>query len=203
MNLDELKSAWNKENTSDVSIPETVQQLKKAQHPLDKLKRNMKNEWFMQLMAIAAFAFVPQLQKIHSSLYLYYYIAYSILVIISIYYLSRFRNFYTQITHYSGDTKDSLTKIYHEFKLNIERYHSFGFLLLPFCLAWMAIYIQSGLIKQGKNLDSFSENTKILLLVVVIFIILLLVGSILGWTKYYYGKYLKQIKSVLDELKSD
>lgn len=203
MNLDELKSAWNKENTSDVSVPECVQQLKKARHPLDKLKRNMKNEWFMQLAAIIALAFIPQIQHIHASLYPFYYATYSVLVIVSAYYLSRFRNFYTHITHYSGDTKDSLTEIYYEFRLNIERYHSFGFLLLPFCLVWLAIYIHSDLLKQGKSLASLSGDTRMQLLGLVIFIILLLVSAILGWTKYYYGKYLKQLKAVIDELKSN
>ncbi len=203
MNLDELKSAWDKENTSDVSIPETVRQLKNAQHPLDKLKRNMKNEWFLQLISIIALAFIPQLQNIHYSLWPFYYLAYSFLLIISAYYLNRFRSFYKQITHYSTDTKDSLTAIYHEFKLNIERYHSFGFLLLPFGLAWIAIFICSKLLNQGRNLESISNNTKIFLLVAVIVMITVVVFGILGWTKYYYGKYLKQLKAVLDELKSD
>lgn len=203
MNLDELKSAWNNDGTNDVSIPETIEQLKKAQHPLDKLKRNMKNEWIMQLIAIIALGFIPQLQGFVSSLYIFYYVAYSLLVIVSVYYLSRFKAFYTQITHYSSDTKDSLTEIYHEFRLNIERYHSFGFLLLPFALVWVGVYIQNDLMLKGKDLSSLSNDAQKLLIVAVIVIILLFVVAILGWTKYYYGKYLKQLKAVLDELKSN
>lgn len=203
MNLDELKSAWDKENTSDVSIPETVQQLKNAQHPLDKLKRNMKNEWFLQLISIIALAFIPQLQNIHTSLWPFYYLAYSFLLIISAYYLNRFRIFYRQISHYSTDTKESVTVIYNEFKLNIERYHSFGFLLLPFALAWIAIFIYSKLLKQGRNLETISDNTKIFILVAIIVMVVAVVFGILGWTKYYYGKYLKKLKAVLEELKSD
>lgn len=203
MNLDELKTVWNNDGTNDVSIPENIQQLKKAQHPLDKLKRNMKNEWTMQLLAIIALGFIPQLQGIDSSLYIFYYVAYGLLVVVSVYYLSRFRVFYSKITHYSGDTKDSLTEIYHEFRLNIERYHSFGFLLLPFALVWIAVYIQNDLMSQGKDLFSLSNNTQKLLIVAVIVIILLFVVAILGWTKYYYGRYLKQLKAALDELNSN
>lgn len=202
MNLDELQSIWNNEITDGVNIPETVKQLKTAQHPLDKLKRNMKNEWFMQLIAIIALAFVPQLQNIHPSLYGYYYIAYGFLIVISVYYLGRFRSFYTHIIHYSDDTKDSLTEIYNEFKINIKRYHSFGFLLLPYGLVWMGVYIQNSLLQQSKDFFSLPYNTKMKLIVTIIFIVLLLITAILGWTKYYYNKYLKQLKDVLDELET-
>jgi len=203
MNLDELKSVWNTESSDDVYIPANVQQLRKAQHPLDKLKRNMKNEWFMQLLAIIVLAFVPVLQHIPKGLYPVYYTSYAFLVAVSIYYLNCFRNFYNHIVHYSGDTRDSLTEIYGEFKLNIRRYHAFGILLLPFALIWIGVCIETNLQKKGKHLMQLSDHTRILLVVTVIITILILILAIFGWTKYYYGRYLKQIKAVLDELEAN
>lgn len=203
MNLDELKSVWNSENTDDVNVPKTVQSLKKAQHPLDKLKRNMKNEWFMQLVAIFILGFIPQLQNINVSLYPFYYVSYGFLIIVSMYYLNSFRNFYTQVVHYSGDTKASLTEIYYGFRLNIERYHSFGFLLLPFTLVWIGVYIQNSLLKKGENLMLLSDNKKALLVAAVVVITFSFIIAIFGWTRYYYGTYLKKLKIILDELKSD
>jgi hypothetical protein len=203
MNLDELKSSWNTENTGKVKIPESINQLGKAKHPLDKLKQNMRNEWFLQVAAVLMLGFLPQMQNLNSSLYPLYYVAYTFMVIVSVYYLELFRRFYNQIVHYTEDTKESLTEVYNEFRLNIERYHSFGFLLLPFGLASILISIYNLLLQKGKDFDSLPQKTKLILLVSIVAILLLLVFSILGWTKYYYGKYLNQLKSALDELKED
>ena len=201
MNLDELKSSWNTENTGKVKIPQNINELGKAKHPLDKLKQNMRNEWYVQVVAVLMLGFLPQIQNLNPSLYPSYYVAYSFMVIVSVYYLEQFRRFYSKIIHYSADTKESLTEVYNEFRLNIERYHSFGFLLLPFGLASILISIYNLLLEKGKDFNSLPEKTKVILLVSIVAILLLLVFSILGWTKYYYGKYLKQLKSTLDELK--
>ncbi|WP_126973572.1 hypothetical protein [Gynurincola endophyticus] len=203
MNLDNLKSAWNAEKTDDVRVPSKIEQLKKAQHPLDSLKRKMKNEWYIQLFAILFLGLVPQLYDIHSSLYVIYYVAYAMLVVISGYYFNLFRNFYVQINHYTADTKDSLTEIYYEFRLNIERYHSFGFLLLPFVLTWLGTYLYSRLMEEGKGFSSLSQNTKYYLIIGTLLISLLFIVAILGWTKYYYGKYAKQLREILDELREE
>lgn len=201
MNLDELKSSWNTENTGKVKIPQNINELGKAKHPLDKLKQNMRNEWYVQVVAVLMLGFLPQIQNLNPSLYPPYYVAYSFMVIVSIYYLEQFRRFYSKIIHYSADTKESLTEVYNEFRLNIERYHSFGFLLLPFGLASILISIYNLLLEKGKDFNSLPEKTKVILLASIVAILLLLIFSILGWTKYYYGKYLKQLKSTLDELK--
>lgn len=203
MNLDELKSVWNTESSDDVHVPANVQQLKKTQHPLDKLKRNMKNEWFMQLLAIIVLAFIPVLQHIPKGLYPVYYTSYAFLVAVSIYYLNCFRNFYNHIVHYSGDTRDSLTEIYREFKLNIRRYHTFGILLLPFALIWMGVYVQTDLLKKGQHLMQLPDQTKMVLAAVAVMTVLILILAVFGWTKYYYGRYLKQLKAILDELESN
>lgn len=203
MNLDELKSAWNRENTEGVHIPKETELIRKAQHPLDRLKRNMKQEWYMQLMAIVLLGFVPKWHGIAPQLYPVYYTAYTMLVVISGYYLNGFRNFYQKVTHYTTGTRHSLNEIYHDFRLNVERYHSFGFLLLPFGLTWMGSYIWSRLAEKGKDFSSLSAHTSYLLIVAVLLVCLLFVVAVFAWTKYYYGGYLTRLKAILDELKSD
>lgn len=201
MNLDELKSTWNNDNNGNVSVPQNIQQLKKAQHPLDKLKDNMKKEWYLQLGAIVFLGFVPQLQDFHPSVYKYYYGAYVFMVIVSVYYLNSFKNFYTNIVHYSSDTKESLTIVYNEFTANIRRYHIFGFVLIPFCVVWIGLFIYSMLLEKGRTLDSLSEQTIVYIAIAAVSTIVLFIAALFGWTKHYYGKYLTQISSVLDELK--
>ncbi len=201
MNLDELKSAWNTEKADDVHIPRRLEQLRKANHPLDKLKRNMKKEWYMQLLALVFLGFAPVASDVHTSTYIIYYAAYGMSLIVSIYYLTVFRQFYLQINHYTADTKDSLTEIYYQFRLNMERYHSFGFLLIPLVLVWGGVYTYSKLRAKGLDFSSLSESSQYILIGSAIVVTGVMVAAMPLWTRFFYGKYTRQLKQVLDELK--
>lgn len=203
MNLDELKSAWNKEDTNDVRIPSQIKQLGKAKHPLDRLKRNMKNEWYLQIVAILCAFFLPQLLHLHPSLHIIYYSSYALLVVISAYYLNLFRLFYNKINHYTADTKDSLLEIYYELKLNIERYHAFGFLLLPIALVAIALYVNTIMLQKSENLTIASHSDIISFIILTLVVSFTFILSILAWTKYIYGPYVNQLKKILDELKEE
>lgn len=100
----------------------------------------MRNEFWAQIIAIILLAGLPQMTDISSSYYITYYVAYSVLVVVSGYYLYGFYQFYKQINLFHSDTKGSLLRIYYELRLAMERYQSFGFLLLPFLLVWFGIY---------------------------------------------------------------
>ncbi|AIM38158.1 hypothetical protein KO02_16840 [Sphingobacterium sp. ML3W] len=203
MNLDELKSAWNADNTDNVRIPSRIKKLGAAKLPLDKLKRNMKNEWYIQIVAIVFLAFFPWLLRLHPAYHIIYYASYTFLVLISAYYLNLFRLFYNKIDHYSMGTKDSLLEIYYEFKLNIERYHAFGFLLLPMAIVASGLYFNSRLIEKEKDFLTLPANTKVYLIILSIVVCLTAILSILLWTRYFYGTYVKQLKAILDELKEE
>lgn len=201
MNLEELKSAWDADNTNEVHIPQHIKELRQAQHPLDKLKRNMKNEWYTQLGAILFIAFSPKIMDIHPSTYVIFYTSYIMILVISIYYLNTFRLFYKRVSHYTSGTRDSLNEIYYEFKLNVERYHSFGFLLIPFSLIWVWVFSYSRLLESGKDLSTITESMKEGFLIAALILSATVILAVLAWTRYLYTPYIKQIKSVLDELK--
>lgn len=201
MNLDELKSAWDTDNTDEVQIPQHIKELRQAQHPLDKLKRNMKNEWYMQLAAILFIAFSPKIMDIHPSTYIIFYTSYLMILLISAYYLNKFRLFYKRISHYSAGTRDSLNEIYYEFKLNVERYHSFGFLLIPFSLIWVWVFSYSRLLESGKDISAITESMNNGFLFAALILSATVTLAVLAWTRYLYTPYIKQIKRVLDELK--
>ncbi|MBL1409510.1 hypothetical protein [Sphingobacterium faecale] len=203
MNLDELKSAWHADPIQGVHIPTHIKHLRQAQHPLDKLKRNMKNEGYMQITAVIFMAIAPQLFSVHPSTYTLYYTSYTMVLIISIYYLNTFRRFYQRVSHYTTDTKENLNEIYYEFKLNIERYHSFGFLLIPFVLVWTIIYSYSRMLEQGEDLSTIPDSAKQSLLITLLIASSLVTIGIIAWTRYFYSPYTKQIKLVLDELKKE
>ncbi|MDR3026731.1 hypothetical protein [Chryseobacterium sp.] len=199
MNFDQLKEQWNKED-SDVHIPDTIEQLKESKHPIEKIQKNMKREFPMQILAIILMAFFPLQFQFPSSQYIIYYISYTMMVVISSYYLFGFYKFYKQTELYTGNTKNSLWKIYHELRLNMERYQSFGFLLLPHFLVTIGLVIYNTMEKQGKSLTELTSSHQQGLIIAVLIGTLGVITSIVLWTKYIYGGSAKQLEKILNEM---
>lgn len=199
MNFDQLKEQWNKED-SDVHIPDTIKQLKESKHPIEKIQKNMKKEFPMQILAIILIAFFPLQFKFPHSQYIIYYVSYTMMVVISSYYLLGFYKFYKQTELYTGNTKNSLWKIYHELRLNMERYQSFGFLLLPHLLITIGLVIYNTMKEQGKSLPELSASYQQGLIIAVLIGTLGFITSIVLWTKYIYGGSAKQLENILNEM---
>lgn len=199
MNFDKLKSEWDKENT-DIHIPNTIDQLKESKHPIEKIQKNMKKEFIAQIIAIILIAFFPQQFKFPTSQYVIYYTSYAMSVVISSYYLLGFYKFYKQTELYTGNTKNSLWRIYHELKLNMERYQSFGFLLLPHFLITIGLTIYNSLLKTGKTFPDLTNSHIVALISTVLIGTLMVVASIVLWTKYLYGREAKKLENILNDM---
>lgn len=199
MNFDQLKEQWNNE-PNDVKIPDTIEQLKESKHPIEKIQKNMKKEFPFQVLAIIFIAFFPFQLHFLPSQYLIYYISYTVMVIISLYYLLGFYKFYRQTELYTGNTKNSLWKIYHELRLNMERYQSFGFLLLPHLLITIGLGIYNLLEKKGKSLSELSDTQQLFLILAVMAGTLIYVASISFYTKLIYGRSARQLENILNEI---
>jgi len=203
MNFEELKSEWEKDNSGNLNIPQSIEKLKMAQHPVEKLKRNMKIELYPQIIAILALAFVPSLANFQSSLYSFYYISYAMMVVISVYYLYAFYRFYKNIHQYAAATKDGLLELYFELRLNMERYKSFGFLLLPFGIIWIGLYQYNKLLLSDIAFETLSDNIILIVIIVIVIFTAAMIIAINTWVNSFYGKYTKQIRNILDELKEE
>ncbi|SDD56246.1 hypothetical protein [Niabella drilacis] len=201
MNFDELKTQWNEEGADDVQVPASVEQLKAAQHPLDQLKKNMKKELVVQLIAIALIGIFPFQMKLLPSLFPIYYMAYALLVMASAYYLYHFYQFYSQVQQYGASTKDSLLELYYNLRLNMERYKSFSFLIMPFAYFTGGLLLYSELKTHNAHLVVF-ENPYLALLLVVVVTVLIVTFTVI-WIDRFYGRYVKQLKLVLDALKEE
>jgi len=198
MNFDELKKNWNniEEPDLDIQIPNNNQ----SKHPLEKLQRSMKQEGILQVLSIIFLGFVPPIMGIAKDFYMLYYIAYAMLFIISSYYLSTFYRFYKQVNLFSNATKGSLLRIYYELRLAMERYQSFGFLLLPFVFVWLGIYLQDRLLQKGKSIISLSQETQVYIGIGIGITTLLTIFSIVIWVKKIYGRYAKELERIIDNL---
>ncbi|MPT35522.1 MAG: hypothetical protein E2604_10645 [Flavobacterium sp.] len=200
MNFEKLKSEWKRGEINDQDIPISVKTLKKSMHPLEQLKRNMKQEFYFQIMGIIVLVFFPCIFKLHESLQSVYFMAYSMLVVVSTYYLYSFYKFYKTVHQYEMDTKNSLMYLYYDLRLYMEKYKSFCFLMIPYGLICLALPVVNNHLAKGKSLDLFA-NEKILGLSVCLMIftgiVMLLITT---WVNFFYGKYIKQIKIISDEL---
>ena len=204
MNFDHIKAAWDDESANDFVVPQKIEQLKSAQQPVDKIKKNMKHELFAQFFAIVLIGFFPQMFNIAQELYVLYYALYALMVVISAYYLVKFYFFFKEINHSTLSSKENLYELYYEIRLKIETYKSFSYILMPFAILFCTILI-FGQEKQNllNKLGTISNTNMILFFVLFSAIVILITVMTNWWVNYFYGKYVKQIKYVLDELKDE
>lgn len=200
MNFDQLKEQWNNEDADSVNIPKNIEHLKKSKHPIEKIQKSMKMEFPFQIIAIILLGFFPQQLDFPASQHVIYYTSYAMLVVISSYYFFGFYKFYKQTELYTGNTQNSLWKIYHELKLNMERYQSFGFLLLPHFMITLGLVLYNMMEKKGASLENMSTHYQQVLILSVLIGTMAVVAGIVLWTKYFYGKSAKQLENILNEI---
>lgn len=204
MNFDNIKAAWDNESANEFVVPQKIEQLKAAQQPVDKIKKNMKHELFVQFFGIVLIGFFPQIFNIVHEFYVLYYALYALMIIVSAYYLVKFYFFFKEMNHSTLSSKENLYELYYEIRLKIEMYKSFAYLLTPISILLSAILI-FGLDKKGfLNKLAATTNTDMVTFFIFFSAIIILVALITNWwVNYYYGKYAKQIKNLLDELKEE
>lgn len=205
MNIDEIKEKWSQEDIPSVELPKSVNQLKAAQHPLDIIKRHMKKELSWQIIGLLFFAFGPLILSIKEPVHIgIYFAAYAMNLALSTYYFYGFSRFYRQIGIHSTESRDNLLEIYYELRINMERYNSFNFLLLPFVMTFFGLLLQGLFEAKKMELQHISSRLLIALAAVMILLMTILyILLILMWVGHFYGKYASKIKLVLDELKEE
>ena len=204
MNFDDIKSAWNNDNHDHVVVPSSVDQLKTLQLPVEKLRNNMKIEFYVQLLSLIFIGFLPRYTYFNPVLIIPFYAVYFVAVAISVYYFFKFHLFYKQLDTATLRSKDSLYVLYYDAKLSIEMYKSYAYTLIPFALLELAMHMVS---RQDSKMKAVFQaavtNQTIAMILVGIFLGMLLLLMVITtlWVNSYYGKYMKQIGKVLEEFK--
>jgi hypothetical protein len=206
MDFNNLQSVWDDDQNDKVEIPNQLDKLKSANMPIEKVRQNIRSESIVQFIAILVIGIIPLFIKLAPIFQLAYYLLFVLFVIICIYFFTKLFFFYKRINNTSISTKDNLYETYFDIQLNIELYKSFTYMLMPFAL-FNAMLIPLGakydkVVKLLQRID----NTELLVLSAVGCLALFMV---LIWamteahTKMFYGKYAKEIKKVIDELKEE
>ncbi|PWA11724.1 hypothetical protein [Flavobacterium laiguense] len=202
MDFNDIQSAWKNEKTENVTLPTHLDRINSANMPLEKIKKNLKKEFFYQIISIILIGFVPFLYDLPANAFPPFYLLFSIFIAVSIYYLVKLYMFYRRLGKTTLSTKDSLYETYFDIRLNMELYKTFGFALIPFIILFLLgfmYYETPEFFAKGLNSTPFLVTT----FSIVIFSILFMGLALEWWVHYFYGKYAKEIRKVLDALKEE
>lgn len=205
MNFDDFKSAWENDKAEDpIKTTIDLDKFKTARLPLDQLRAKMKDEFWVQCIALLITAFFPQIFGLSQGFYLPFYGFFVFYLAICVYYLSRFYFFYKRLLPADLPTMENLYETYYDIKLHIEIYKSFTYALLPFAFVFGGMIILN--VKNGKIVRMFMEHgisNNLTIVLVASFAIGMIVLMLITefWVRKQYGKYAAQIRQLLDELK--
>ncbi|GLB52938.1 hypothetical protein NBRC110019_19780 [Neptunitalea chrysea] len=202
MDFKDIQSAWEKDNDKNVELPKNLDKIQSANTPLDKIKSNLKKELWLQVFAILVLGFVPAVYRYENTLTHIYYLLYSLFTGICIYYLTKLYIFLKRLNTVTLNTRDNLYETYYDVRLNMELYKTFGFALSPFLILFLLGYYYNNVFGLTiLDIEQLSE-LHITILFVVVAVTILLTGVLLEWwVHFFYGKYAKEIKAVIDDLK--
>jgi hypothetical protein len=210
-NFEDLKKEW-KEQESSVPIPDDLNKIKKAQTPIDKIRKNIKTEMFLMIISVIFLMIVPfiSIYQISGISELVYYIVLFLLIISAVPYYKSFYSYYKNTNHKTFNSYRSISEIYYELKNTIRLYKTINYLLVPYGFILFFIVLSKGrsekIFEIIMNLpDSFTHENYgyfAALMLVILFTILaiFLVGI---WVSMFYGKHLKELEKILQQFEEE
>jgi hypothetical protein len=200
MNFNELQQQWNNEPTDKILVPRNIDTLRQAQTPIDKVRKKMKTDFFMQGALLIVVAFAPMIFNFPDRVTTLFIAFYGVAVGFMVYYFYKFFIFYKKSYDMTFDSRKNLLWFFYELKLNIELYKALTYIM--FFLGF-SFGVLKGTVARGENavtkfLDKNSEVGITILLVAALIIFCFFMAEFLP--RWYYGRHLKQVKDVLDQL---
>lgn len=200
MNFNELQKQWNSEPTDKIQVPDTIETIKEAQTPIDRVRRKMKTDFFMQAFLLVAVAFAPIVFDFSDKLTKVFIPFYGVAAGFMIYYFYKFYVFYKKSYDMTFDSRKNLLWFYYELKLNIELYKALTYIM--FFLGFSFGILAGSVTKENKIAQFFDDSSSGLPLVITLIAGLIIFSFFMAEfiPRWYYGKHLKQVKNVLDQL---
>lgn len=198
MNFDDLKNEWNADNTEANNISEAMLKVKEARTPIDIIRRKMKHEFSYQIVALVIMALLPYGFNFSANMKHIYLAFYAITCGFTAYYFFKFYRFYKNSYDMSLDSRKSILWFYYEMKLNIELYKALTYIISFIGVAFISVYL---FVEKASIFVKIIGNLSPVYILLNCFISILIIGVITElWAWYYYGKYLKRVQKIVDEL---
>lgn len=204
MDFNDIQNAWKNEQTENVVLPNNLEKIQSANTPLDKIRKNLKNEFIYQIISIVLIGLIPLSLHFPAKGLVLFYLLFSLFMAVSVYYFIKFYFFYKRLNTITLKTKDSLYETYFDIRLNMELYKTFGFALTPFLILYLIglFYYEFSKIP-GFFAEEFTNYQLAGLFSIVVFSMLFMGIALEWWVHKFYGKHAKEIKKVIDELKEE
>lgn len=195
MELDNIKDLWNKEEVSETPEISTEQQ-SEIHNPLQKIRRNMRVEFWCTVLTLLPFQVVIFLSIENFRLRTYVFTLVAVMLAVIIFYFKKFFLLYKDLGNMAINTKDSIKNLLHQFELNKQYYFSYYLAFAP------ALVCQMILMNEFKILATPLQNEPEIvreLTMSLIFIMGIAVGlfALYGiakwWFQYFYGKYIDDV----------
>ncbi len=194
MELDDLKKLYKKEEITET--PEISLEKQKEIHlPLEKIRKNMRLEfWSTLVMFVFIFIFMALMPGSFRFKF-YVIVLVSSMVVVTLFFYSKFFTLYKEIGNLNMKTSDSLKDLIFQFALNKQYYFSFYISFAPFLVCEMMIINE---FYPGGNHTDF--KMAIMFISVLVFTMLLLVWMGKIWFRYFYGKYIEKVERIYKNL---
>ena len=205
MDFDDIQNAWNSEKTGEIMIPNHVEKIQSAGMPLTHIKKSLKSESYLQIFFLVC-GLVPVFIKFNMNYLMLFYVVYFISVMVSGYFLIKIKDFYKIVNNKNISTKDNLYETYYEIKLFTEVYKIISIVSIPFGFIYMIIIPLGSKTEKIMKIVEGIQNPEILFIGLIIGFVMWSTGCwflIKAHAELFYGKYSKEIRKVIDELKEE
>ncbi|NML41296.1 hypothetical protein HHL17_29150 [Chitinophaga sp. G-6-1-13] len=203
MNFDDIQSLWNADDGGrGMVVPDNVEKIKAAHHPVDKIRKNMRHEAWGQLIALIVIGLYGRSMPTEIMSVIYYCL-YGVMLAICGYYAYRFYRFYRRLGSSVLSAKEHLYEVYYDIQLHMEMYRLLTYALMMLAFGFVIMYM---LMKPGfMHAAGTPVGVWMVFKIAAIFVVFMVLSVIATevWLKIYYGKYQKEIKKIKDELKED
>ncbi len=196
MELDNLKSLWNKEDVSET--PEiSREKQRQMHHPLERIRRNMRSEFWTTITLLPFILVIIWFSPLPFRFNLYIEVLLISMTLVTAFFFSKFFKLYKEISSTNLGTLDSLKDLLHQFELNKQYYLSFYLSFVPFLVCEIIIVIES--IPNTRNFTDGYLAFALLAPVIGGLFALYFIGK--WWFHHFYGKYIKKIEVLVEEMK--
>lgn len=213
MNIDDLKGAWGKDESAGMRLQDSGVIAGKTTSVVEKIRRKMRSEFVATL--VAYILLIIYIIVINRAFYgtpqaIFFLNVISLLlftmILLNGYFFSRFYIFYKNTGRYDLGTLESIRKIAYELELNTEIYKAYSISVAP--LAALITFTLVG----GKSVyDALLHILSSAALTsggMIWALATIAVAFAITWyfvnlhVRLQYGKYLKELKQVVDDLGS-